>query len=93
MTFFFIITVQVYTLISGTYAEIEGGISCLNHTTGILAYLDPGTGSLIFQLLIASLVAGGFAIKIFWHQTKAFLARLFTKTSQKTITKENDQKK
>lgn len=36
------------------------------------AYLDPGTGSYIFQILIAVAVGGLFAIKLFWGKIKAF---------------------
>ncbi len=82
---------EVFTAVSAI--NVEGSIDCLNHAHGILAYLDPGTGSMIFQLLIAGLVAGSFAIKIFWGRIKAFFSHLFTKISQKTIAKENDQKK
>jgi len=43
------------------------------------AYLDPGTGSYIFQLIIAALLGGLFAIKIFWKRIKTFLKNLFSK--------------
>ena len=43
------------------------------------AYLDPGTGSYIFQLLVASLLGGLFAIKIFWTKIKMFFTKLFSK--------------
>ena len=35
-----------------------------------LAYLDPGTGSYIVQIAIASAVSALFAIKIFWKRLK-----------------------
>ncbi len=38
------------------------------------AYLDPGTGSLILQMLIAALVAVSFSIKIFWKKIIAFFS-------------------
>lgn len=44
------------------------------------AYIDPGTGSLIIQILIASAVGAAFLIKIFWGKVKAFLNNLFSKT-------------
>ena len=43
------------------------------------AYLDPGTGSYMLQLLIASLVGALFAIKIFWGRIVAFFRGLFAK--------------
>ena len=44
-----------------------------------LAYLDPGTGSYLFQILIAALVGGLFAVKIFWGRISAFFSGLFGK--------------
>jgi len=41
------------------------------------AYIDPGTGSLIIQILIASAVGAAFLIKIFWRQVKTFVSNLF----------------
>jgi hypothetical protein len=43
------------------------------------AYLDPGTGSYLIQILLATLVGSAFAIKIFWHNIKGFLGRMFSK--------------
>jgi nitrate/nitrite transporter NarK len=36
------------------------------------AYLDPGTGSFIFQLIIAGLAGAAFAVKMYWSKIKAF---------------------
>ena len=35
-------------------------------------YLDPGSGSFLIQLLLAALIGGGFAVKIYWKKIKAF---------------------
>ncbi len=43
------------------------------------AYLDPGTGSYLFQILIAALVGGLFAVKIFWGRIAGFFLGLFGK--------------
>lgn len=39
------------------------------------AYLDPGTGSFIFQLIIAGLAGAAFAVKMYWSKIKAFFRR------------------
>jgi hypothetical protein len=39
------------------------------------AYIDPGTGSYVMQLIIAGLVGVGFAIKIYWGRIKGFFSR------------------
>ncbi|MCK5172146.1 MAG: hypothetical protein KAR47_02075 [Planctomycetes bacterium] len=43
----------------------------------VQAYLDPGTGSLIIQVLLASLVGMGFAMKMFWAHIAAFFSKFF----------------
>ena len=43
------------------------------------AYLDPGTGSYFLQLIIAALLGGLFAIKLFWGKIKIFLKNLFVR--------------
>lgn len=43
------------------------------------AYLDPGTGSYMLQILLGSLVAGFFVIKQYWHRLKNFFKELFRK--------------
>jgi hypothetical protein len=39
------------------------------------AYLDPGSGSFIYQILIASLLGAGVAIRMYWRKIKGFFAR------------------
>ena len=38
------------------------------------AYIDPGAGSYVVQVVIALLVSAGFAVKTFWQQIKNFFA-------------------
>lgn len=42
------------------------------------AYLDPGTGSMLLQGLIAGILVVGSTIGIYWRRIKKFLSR-FTK--------------
>jgi len=49
------------------------------------AYLDPGTGSYIFQLLIAGVVGLAFVIKVFWGRIKGFFTRLFSRTGEQQV--------
>ncbi len=39
------------------------------------AYLDPGSGSYLLQLLIAGLLGGAFAIRASWGKIKNFFRR------------------
>ncbi len=41
----------------------------------VYAYLDPGTGSLIVQILIGGIVAVGAAIKMYWVRIVGFFSR------------------
>lgn len=41
------------------------------------AYIDPGTGSYILQILIAAFIAAAFAIRSFWENVKMFFRGLF----------------
>jgi len=43
------------------------------------AYIDPGSGSLVIQLIIGALVGVGITIKLYWYKLKE---KLFTKTSK-----------
>ena len=43
----------------------------------LFAYIDPGTGSFIIQIIIASFVGCTFAIKLFWGRIKIFVKKLF----------------
>jgi hypothetical protein len=35
-------------------------------------YLDPGSGSMLIQIVLAALLGAGVAIRIFWRNIKAF---------------------
>jgi hypothetical protein len=41
------------------------------HLIGIPLYLDPGSGSFLLQILLAALLGGALAIKIYWKKIKA----------------------
>jgi hypothetical protein len=41
------------------------------------AYLDPGTGSYVLQIVIAGIVSALFTIKMFWRRLVDFFSNLF----------------
>lgn len=47
----------------------------LGSTRDAHAYIDPGTGSYVIQLIIAALVGVGFAVKVYWGRIKGFFSR------------------
>ena len=50
----------------------------MNLLTSLIAYLDPGSGSLIIQVIIASLAGIGLLLRRNWQKVKG----LFTKNSE-----------
>jgi hypothetical protein len=43
------------------------------------AYLDPGSGSYIIQILLATLLGGLFLVKVYWQKIVAFVQGIFSK--------------
>jgi len=50
-------------------------------TQNSFSYIDPGTGSYIFQMLIAGFLGALFALKIFWSRVKLFFMNIFSKSN------------
>jgi len=42
------------------------------------AYLDPGSGSLIFQVAVGAVMAASLAVKVFWRRIVSFFSRRST---------------
>ncbi len=49
-----------------------------------LAYLDPGSGSYLIQLLIAAALGGVFVVKAYWRSIKRFFVNLFSGKKEET---------
>jgi len=47
------------------------------------AYIDPGTGSYLLQLMLAGLLGLAFTIKIYWQKIKMFFLKLFRTRQRK----------
>ena len=41
--------------------------------TDAVAYLDPGTGSMLLQVILGGVAAVAVAIKLYWHKVRAAL--------------------
>jgi hypothetical protein len=48
----------------------------------VYAYIDPGTGSLVIQAVLAAVLTVGATVKVFWHQIKEKYRKLFNKNEQ-----------
>lgn len=64
---------------------------CLAFPSFAYAYLDPGTGSYIFQLIIAGTVGLLFAVKVYWRRIKGFFTGLFSRDKKMDISEDGDK--
>ncbi len=59
---------------------------CSGHLTpsalGIHNYIDPGTGSIILQIVIGSIVGALFMLEVYWRKVRRFLSGIFSKTNR-----------
>jgi hypothetical protein len=49
---------------------------CLMPLRHVHAYVDPGSGSYLLQLLVATLFGALFAVRVFWVRIKGLLSRM-----------------
>ena len=54
-------------------------------------YIDPGTGSMVLQVLIGTALGSLLAIKMFWRQIKLVVGGLFARKSSEAETVEAPQ--
>ena len=55
----------------------------------VQAYLDPGSGSFLFQILIGTLLGLVMSVKLYWGRIRNFFVKFF---SRKKRTSENEGK-
>lgn len=75
------------------YSIFLAGLLFLTFTRDACAYLDPGSGSYIIQLVVAGLLGGSLAVKIFWGNIKTFFSALFSKEEREKEQKETQSGK
>ena len=51
----------------------RAGYSPLRHMSGVLAYLDPGSGSMILQAIVGGVAAVAVVSKFYWRRFLGFL--------------------
>jgi hypothetical protein len=57
---------------------------------GAHAYIDPGTGSYILQIVIAGLVGAAFTLKLFWKRIQLFFHKGSAKQDGRRAEKPTD---
>ncbi|MEJ5203400.1 MAG: hypothetical protein WHV66_14325 [Anaerolineales bacterium] len=48
-------------------------------------YLDPGSGSFILQILLAALLGGAYAVKVYWKKIKGLFIRSSSQEDKERI--------
>jgi hypothetical protein len=54
----------------------------------VFAYVDPGTGSYLLQVLLAGLLGAGYAIRHFWTGVRGFFRRVLTSGDDRSVSPE-----
>lgn len=57
---------------------LAGLLACGIYAAPAQAYLDPGTGSILLQGLLAAIAAAAAVCGVFWHRVKSFFASIFS---------------
>jgi len=55
------------------------GLFVFLSSQSVHAYLDPGAGSYVFQVILAFIIGGLYTLKLYWKRIKTFLSRLSVK--------------
>lgn len=66
-------------------------VAALTQPTAAFAYLDPGTGSLILQGLLAAVAGALFTAKLYWFKVQAFWTKHFSRHAGDTVSNEENQ--
>ncbi|MCK4351646.1 MAG: hypothetical protein KAX13_12340 [Candidatus Krumholzibacteria bacterium] len=63
-----------YTMVLIGNSLIKAALLVVLMTGTAHAYVDPGTGSYLLQILIAGILGAAFALKLYWTRIKSFLS-------------------
>lgn len=66
------------------------GLLSLAFPQSAYAYLDPGTGSLIIQVIVAAFLGVAFAAKVYWRNIRTFVANRFSKEAESDQEEDDD---
>ena len=57
-------------------------LTCELFVSNAYAYLDPGTGTMIVQAIIAALVGAGITIKVYWAKIRYRISEKSSKSDE-----------
>ncbi len=52
-------------------------------SSNAMAYIDPGSGSIILQAILGFIAAGITALSFYWNKVKIFISEIFKKNKNK----------
>jgi hypothetical protein len=56
------------------------------------AYIDPGTGSMVVQAILAGIAAVSVSIGVFWKRIRFFFSKMFGKTTDTVRSKDSNER-
>lgn len=75
---------------TGTRRLVIAVLVSICYVTPAYAYLDPGTGSIILQGLLAAIAGATAAVGVYWHRIKCIFSSLFSSKKSKEPKPEQD---
>lgn len=69
---------------------VSAGFIAALHSVPAFAYLDPGTGSIILQGLLAAFAMVAAAGSLFWKRIKDFFSSIFSRKDSRTTEPQQD---
>jgi hypothetical protein len=83
------LSVSLFLIFSqAVYASVDTGTF---NQSAYSYYIDPGTGSIIIQVLIGVVVAGAGMIGVYRNRVKSFFTNLFSRRRQDNETGESEE--
>jgi hypothetical protein len=71
-----------HTLRLAAHGAILAAVICLVAAAPAHAYVDPGSGSYLFQFMIAGIAGSVYAVKTFWGRIRPFFLQRTRKPEQ-----------
>lgn len=68
----------------GPWVVVLLAVLIVGAASPVYAYLDPATGSYVFQILMAGLLGALFALKMFWRSVRTFAGDVVRRITQRT---------
>ena len=78
---------------TGEWRVLIAALIGIGYVSPSYAYLDPGTGSILLQGLLAGIAGATAALGLFWQRIKYIVSSLFSSKKSKAPDPEQDSEK